>query len=476
MKTIQSRILRPMLLIVIIIPLISLLLFNIAMHLYIRSAAEKELTNTATVMVKLIRQEIASNRKEALANGDDTAVADRLSALALVMRSSKLAINTELLLFNKKYELLLPKNRSTSFISDDLLTRIKEILPDAAQDKTYTLASGSEKYLVKSYSPKGLLNRRYFMVIVSSLNSAQSIIDTVNLVLIVLMLGGILAGALVALRLSASIARPILNLCSSIARIGSGEFVPVDPDTGCKELNELGRGLGRMSRQLENHEAAQKTFFQNASHELRTPLMSIQGYAEGIMKQVLPDDREAAGVIYEESRRLNDLVEELLTLSRIESGGCGENLLCTNLCDVTKDYLQRAGGLAMKTDIRIESDLPNRPVYACIDDTLLSRAVLNLIDNAVRYAKSRVLVSLSEENGMAAVAVTDDGEGISEDDLPHLFDRFYKGKKGNHGLGLSIVRSAAQCMGGSVSAQNTGAGARFILLLPSCAPPANPPA
>ena len=196
--------------------------------------------------------------------------------------------------------------------------------------------------------------------------------------------------------------------------------------------------------------------------------MSIQGYAEGIENDVFSDPKEAASVIKKESLRLNKLVTELLTLSRIENHTYVHELQVYNISDLMLDYIQRVNGLLINRNLKLVTKFSEN-MYACIDEGLFSQTIINIISNAIRYAGTTITIStyLEKTDGAAMVVaeIADDGEGIEEEELPHLFERFYKGKKGNFGLGLAISKSAVESMGGSLSALNRG-GAVFLLKTP----------
>ena len=131
-----------------------------------------------------------------------------------------------------------------------------------------------------------------------------------------------------------------------------------------------------------------------------------------------------------------------------------------------KEYVQRINGYAIKEGKILRLTIINENVYAKIDDSLLAQAVINIISNCIKYAKSEVIVTIYSEKNDVVIKISDDGNGIAQNDLPHIFDRFYKGKQGNFGLGLSIALSAVEFMGGSVKAYNEGGAVfeiRFML-------------
>jgi signal transduction histidine kinase len=296
---------------------------------------------------------------------------------------------------------------------------------------------------------------------------ANKYLDTVNLILFVIIFLGILIAIYFSEKIAAHITAPITRLEKLSLQIGQGNFdvsnFSIPQDT--LEFKQLYENISLMVERLEAYDRNQKTFLQNASHELRTPLMSIQGYAEGIENGIFPDTKEAAQIIKRESIRLNELVSELLTLSRYESGAYKPQWEEINLCHLLKDYSQRLMGLANKSGKNLSLHLPEYEVMVQIDDVLLSQVVMNIASNCLRYAKKEVSVSLKKTGNRIILRISDDGDGIPESDIPYIFDRFYKGKNGNFGLGLAIAKSAAELLNGKITACNQNKGAIFEISL-----------
>jgi signal transduction histidine kinase len=136
-----------------------------------------------------------------------------------------------------------------------------------------------------------------------------------------------------------------------------------------------------------------------------------------------------------------------------------------NLNQILPEYEQRLLGAAARQQRRLTLRLPENGPVILADDELLYQAVMNVVSNCLRYAKEEVVVSLSASDQQAVLHIADDGDGIPEADLPHLFERFYKGKNGNFGLGLAIAYSAVAALGGCIAAGNDG-GAVFTISLP----------
>lgn len=421
-----------------------------------------ELQGVVRTMESVVRKELPGSLRNATA----ASLAAPFTNLYRALHTSKLAVNTEMLYYSKNKELLSIRGDKDSFIDNQLMTRLATRIP-SMQDKTvYTLRTSKEKYFVLSYPIAN--SKSPAVVFISHADKEIYLIRFINLILISIMVIGALIAIWLASRLSARVTRPVDELCRLTEEIGSGEFpVPsrVHKDD-ILELYILKESIGDMSARLKGYDKAQKAFLQNASHELKTPLMSIQGYAEGVMSGVVPDVKHAAQIIHSESKRLGDLVEELLTLSRIESQTYMMEFVQLDLGNILKEYVQRLGGLAAKQEREIKLVLPDKPMVVAADDTLLSQAVINTVSNCLRYARKAVVITLNEKNNYAVIRITDDGDGIAEEDLQHIFERFYKGKGGNYGLGLAIAKSAVECMGGSIRAGNCETGAIFEIELP----------
>ena len=220
----------------------------------------------------------------------------------------------------------------------------------------------------------------------------------------------------------------------------------------------------RFGRDIEKEAERQQTFFQNASHELKTPLMAIQGYAEGIQAGVM-DAGGAAEVILEESDRMTELVEELLDISKIDMG---RQLLAFSEMDIRELLYDsiRAVEPAAAGGIAIVPDFPEEPVMVSCDDTRLRRAVTNILSNGVRYARSQLRLTCRADKRHVTIRIQDDGDGIAEEDLPHIFDRFYMGRSGKSGIGLALTKEIVHLHRGTIRAYNGETGAVFEITLP----------
>ena len=219
----------------------------------------------------------------------------------------------------------------------------------------------------------------------------------------------------------------------------------------------------RFGRDIEKEAERQQTFFQNASHELKTPLMAIQGYAEGIQAGVM-DTGSAAEVILKESDRMTGLVDELLDISKIDMGRQQLTLSEMDVRELLYDSIRAVEPAA--AGIAITPDFPETPVMVSCDDTRLRRAVTNILSNGVRYARSELRLTCRADKRYVTIRIQDDGDGIAEEDLPHIFDRFYMGRSGKSGIGLALTKEIIHLHKGTIRAYNGDGGAVFEISIP----------
>ena len=220
----------------------------------------------------------------------------------------------------------------------------------------------------------------------------------------------------------------------------------------------------RFGRDIEKEAERQQTFFQNASHELKTPLMAIQGYAEGIQAGVM-DTGGAAEVILEESDRMTELVDELLDISKIDMGRQQLALSEMDVRELLYDSI-RAVEPAAAGGIAIVPDFPEEPIIVKCDDAQLRRAVTNILSNGLRYARGELHLTCRMDKRYVTIRIQDDGDGIAEEDIPHIFDRFYMGRSGKSGIGLALTKEIIHLHKGTIRAYNGDTGAVFEISIP----------
>lgn len=224
------------------------------------------------------------------------------------------------------------------------------------------------------------------------------------------------------------------------------------PITSNDEVGELADSIDIMAKSIQEYDFNQKIFLQNASHELRTPLMSIRGYVEGIKDGVFTDTDYAYDMILSQTERLEKLVDEVMYLSKVETAEGMIKLAPTPISEIIEETEMRVRGLFENKEVALKiGEIPAAMVNADCDN--LSTAFTNIITNCLRFAKTEISIDV-EMGDSLSVIISDDGTGINESDLPNIFKRFYKGKKGKYGLGLAIASAVAQAHAGSIKAYN----------------------
>lgn len=257
--------------------------------------------------------------------------------------------------------------------------------------------------------------------------------------------------------------RRLEELCQKIAR---RQFdIPLALDRQ-DEIGQLARSFESMKNQLKEYDESQRSFVQNISHELKTPIMAIQGYTHGLMEGVFTGQQAEKGlqIILEESKRLEKVVEQLLYLTKIESVS---QMLQIGRVDISELFTLLQQRLSvLNPQIEWELKLPaSLPIEA--DGEQLSTAFINILENQLRYAKSKLFISGCLSGDNVSITIGNDGPPIEEALLPNLFQRFRKGKSGKHGLGLAIARAVFEAHGGSIHARNEASGPCFYIFLPA---------
>lgn len=299
--------------------------------------------------------------------------------------------------------------------------------------------------------------------------------------LALLIVGYVIVALLVAEALGRWLTGPLRKLETGAAALASDHSVRVEPE-GPREVRALAEAFNQLARDIETstgvlyeEERRKSRFVSDVSHELRTPLTAIRGAAETLLEEGVSDEdrRRFLSRIVNESDRLARLANDLLTLQRIE-GATGE--LPLGPVD-----LRRVATLAVESLEHVASErgvavaLSGEAPVILGDRDRLQQVIANLIDNATRMspAGGRVDVRLSEEGGRSVVVVSDQGPGIPTEDLPRLFDRFFRSEMartrttGGAGLGLAIVKAIVDGHGGEIEARNLpGSGAQFIMRFP----------
>jgi signal transduction histidine kinase len=231
--------------------------------------------------------------------------------------------------------------------------------------------------------------------------------------------------------------------------------------------------FNRMAERVQTVMQEMRQVNDNIAHDLRSPLTRIRGLAESaVMDRTLcGEGAELAGSIVEECDRLMQLINTLLDIAETEAGVRGLHLEDVDLPELAAQAVELFAGVAEDKGVALDSVASGRPV-ARGDRRKLQRALANLVDNAIKYTPTggRVMVRVRALGTMAEVAVSDTGPGIPADDLPHLFERFYRGDRARNlpgnGLGLALALAVARAHGGDIDLRSSPDGSTFTVRLP----------
>lgn len=462
-KSMKRKITIPFLIILILIPVISLGAMNIFMRRYIYNGIQEQLYHTVNTTRVIIKKELS----EIIYETDAEKIEKSIDNLNRVLMASTTTLNTQLMLFDHNGDVIYPSNYEHSFMTPEIISKLQLELAEFNIREMFEIRTDENHVGVMGYRLTELpISNIPYIVFVSSMDVADPLFATLNTILITVMLAGTFIGALLASKIAGRVSKPLHELTIASRDISERKEYNHKAQTDISEIVHLNDSISEMSKKLNIYHNAQKSFLQNASHEIKTPLMSIQGYAEGIEKGMLKDSEKAAKIIKEESIRLNEIINDLLTISRIENLNYSPEFKTGEINGIVKEYVKKASGMAIKEKKSIKFDPSPEDIDIRYNETLLSRCIINIVGNAVRYARECVEVTVKKQKEFAVIEIRDDGEGINPEDVEHIFERFYKGKGGQQGLGLAIAKSAATAMGGDILAENTDSGALFKIFIP----------
>jgi two-component system, OmpR family, sensor histidine kinase BaeS len=293
-----------------------------------------------------------------------------------------------------------------------------------------------------------------------------------------LLLAGSLAlliGILLSYWTSRRLVSPLQRLTKAVHRVGQGHLDEQVPISTKDEVGQLATAFNDMANNLKKQEYLRKQFTADIAHELRTPLTSIRSYIEAFQDGVLQADAENLTIINEEIKRLVTLSSDLKDLNVAEIGALKPNFSPINIEELLDKVVYSLYPLIQEKEIDLEWEKPKEPIVIQGDEHLLTRLFYNLIHNAYKYTQSKGQISIRIDNSThnVRIRVRDSGIGISEEDLPYIFERFYRADKsraretGGTGIGLALVQQIIQLHQGMIGVEsNPGQGSEFTVILP----------
>ncbi|CAN5621146.1 hypothetical protein BH23CHL2_BH23CHL2_09660 [soil metagenome] len=293
----------------------------------------------------------------------------------------------------------------------------------------------------------------------------------------------LIAAVAIGLVISRTVTGPLVRLTSEVGEISAGYLDKRTEVGAAGEVGTLVDAFNQMLDRIASTYRSQRELLANIAHELRTPLASIQGYAQALRDGVIQDEdarNRALDTITDEARRITELVEQILQLSRLESGQLPIHFAPTVIGEVLERVERQFAPIAIEKGVRLVIDRDTE-MQAVIDEDLIARALGNLTANAIRHTDAggavevrASRVSIPGRPAGIRLTVRDGGEGISDEQLERIFERFYRvGDRStqhdsrNFGLGLAIVHEIVSRHGGEMSVASTpGQGTTFTIDLP----------
>ena len=334
---------------------------------------------------------------------------------------------------------------------------------------------------------RGAEERLITVTLSNPFTSREQTTATIASVLIVAAVIALVVAALAALLLTRWLTRPVRQLTSASRALAEGRLdarVPV-PDASSPELAELGNAFNNMADRLQesihvisDDRDRSREFVADVSHELRTPIAALRTFNELLRDGAAEDPATREEFLDQSAKqldRLDWLATNLLELSKLDSGLVALDLRPDDLRAVVENAIQQAEPVAARKGVELLMHLPDEPVRQPHDPPRVGQVLSNLIGNSIKFTApgGRIDVDLEATTDGAAISVTDTGEGIPPDELPHVFERFWRGSRNpqqrgvGSGLGLSIVKSIVDMHEGTVSIQSAlGVGTRVRVDLP----------
>jgi signal transduction histidine kinase len=317
------------------------------------------------------------------------------------------------------------------------------------------------------------------VVLVARVSDVRPSFQSLESVFLVVLGTALLVWLFIGLYFTVSISRPLLRVTAATRRMARGDYDVRVPGQGNGEIAHLARSFNEMAEQVQRSNRVLKDFVANVSHDLRTPLTMITGFSQALLDGTAqPEDvSESADVIHEESLKMQRMVDDLLQLTRLESGLLHFQTTPVDTHAFVQSVVERvrrahidAPGAELRNQIS-----PGIPPVA-IDREQMERALRNLVENALQYTPSDGSVTVRGAiigRGWVELSVADTGMGIPQTDLPRVFERFYRSDKsrerahGHSGLGLAIAREIVEGHGGQIRVESEpGRGTTFSFTVP----------
>ena len=333
----------------------------------------------------------------------------------------------------------------------------------------------STKYYTAGRLIEGPTTNAYLFV-ATSMDALHQYVSDLLSIFLMSAVGILIFASAISILFARKISAPIEQIGEAARQLGSGDFTARAPVDGCEELADFATTFNNMAARLQTIDNARGQFMGNIAHELRTPMTSIKGFIDGMLDGTIPAEeyKHYLGIVSQETGRLARLVQNMLDITKLESGEYKFQARNCNIWDTITDVVLSDEKRIEDGQIDIQGlESARQPVYA--DPDLIHQVVYNLVDNAIKFTPPQGVIrfSVKRDGNMVVVAVENTGEGISPEALPFVFERFYKEDRSRglntrgSGLGLHICKVLINLSGGQIKAESEqGKWCRFTFTLP----------
>lgn len=307
------------------------------------------------------------------------------------------------------------------------------------------------------------------------MSETNTVINGVIVDVIIYSILGIVLGFLAVLYITDRISRPVTDMTRVVRRFTQGNFDERIEYNGEDEVGGLAQSFNQMADEINTLEAARRSFVANVSHELRSPLTSMRGFLVAMQDGTIPPEehQKYLSIVIDENNRMTSMVNDLLDIARIESGEHVLNFEVFEIAEIIRRTLITFEARISEKHIDIEIDFSEEQIFVEADKSQIVQVLRNLIDNAIKFTpeRGRITIMLRSQRRQVIVTVKDSGAGIADEDMPYVFERFYKAEKAHTpgaqagtGLGLAIVKRIIDAHSQTISVKNDG-GACFTFTL-----------
>ncbi len=289
---------------------------------------------------------------------------------------------------------------------------------------------------------------------------------------------GILVSLLLGFFFSRQLSSPLKQMSQAAKRIASGQFSERLAVRSQDEFGQLASSFNGMVDSLSHLEEIRRDFVSNVSHELRTPLTSIKGFVEGILDGTIPMDRQEnyLRIVRDEANRMNRMVSDLLDLTKMEAGGVNLVPVVFDVCELVRICVISQQQALIDKNLEFEAEFQHERMFIRADRDAVQRVLLNLMQNAIKFTPDAGTIrgAIRTARDKTEISISDTGIGISAQELPFVFDRFYKTDKSRSydrsgvGIGLAIVRSIMLAHHEEIGVMSTlNTGTTFTFTMPT---------